>query len=54
MNVLEQIVVSGSASPDGIINAGNTFKTLQSSMKKRMVEAICGFDRCYSQYFGGH
>ena len=34
MNVLEQIVVSGSASPDGIINAGNTFKTLQSSMKK--------------------
>lgn len=34
MNVLEQIVVSGLASPDGIINAGNTFKTLQSSMKK--------------------
>ena len=34
MNVLEQIVASGLASPDGIINADNTFKTLQSSMKK--------------------
>ena len=29
MNVLEQIVASGLASPDGIINADNTFKTLQ-------------------------
>lgn len=34
MNVLEQIVASGLASPDGIINADNTFKNLQSSMKK--------------------
>lgn len=34
MNVLEQIVASGLASPDGIINADNTFKTLQSRMKK--------------------
>lgn len=34
MNVLEQIVASGLASPDGIINADKTFKTLQSSMKK--------------------
>lgn len=34
MNVLEQIVDSGLASLDGVINADNTFKTLQSSMKK--------------------
>ena len=34
MNVLEQIVASGLASLDGIINADNTFKTLQSRMKK--------------------
>ena len=34
MNVLEQIVASGLASPDGIINADNTFKTLQNRMKK--------------------
>lgn len=34
MNILEQIVASGLASPDGIINAHNIFKTLQSSMKK--------------------
>lgn len=34
MNALEQIVASGLASPDGITNADNTFKTLQSSMKK--------------------
>lgn len=34
MNVLEQIVASGLASLDEIINADNTFKNLQSSMKK--------------------
>ena len=34
MNVLEQIVASGLASQDGITNADNTFKILQSNMKK--------------------
>lgn len=34
LNALEKIVDSGLASPDGIANADNTFKILQSSMKK--------------------
>lgn len=34
LNALEKIVDSGLASPDGITNADNTFKILQSSMKK--------------------
>lgn len=34
MNDLEQIVVSGLASQEGVTNADNTFKTLQGNMKK--------------------
>lgn len=34
LNVLEQIVVSGLASQEGVANADDTFKILQNSMKK--------------------
>lgn len=45
MNVLEQIVASGLASLDGIINADNIFKTLQSSMKKEWSKQYANLTR---------
>ena len=38
INALEQIVASGLASPDGIINADKTFNTLQNRMKKEWLK----------------
>ena len=38
IHALEQIVASGLASPDGIINADKTFNTLQNRMKKEWLK----------------